>query len=127
MSNREPPAEAVTPSLKQMEEHRRLLEENIRLKAELAAVRSPFQQAGEASGTSPVRPVRTDFKTLVNSFERELIVEALKAKSGNVAAAARQLGLSERIIHYKIGKLGISPKGYRQKKTDGERDDGDEI
>ena len=116
MSNREPPAEAVIPSLKQMEEHRRLLEENVRLKAELAAVRRPFQQAGEASGTSPVRPVRADFKTLVSIFERELIVEALKAKSGNVAAAARQLGLSERIIHYKIGKLGISPKWYRQKK-----------
>lgn len=118
MSNREQPAEtaASASGLKQMEERRRLLEENLRLKAELAAFRRPFQQAGEASGTGPGRPVRTDFKTLVSAFERELIVDALKAGSGNVAAAARRLGLTERIIHYKIGKLGISPKCYRQKK-----------
>lgn len=77
----------------------------------------PSLQTGEASGTAVIHPgAKADFKTLVNSFERELIVEALKAKAGNVAAAARQLGLSERIIHYKIGKLGITPEWYRSKK-----------
>jgi len=50
----------------------------------------------------------------VESFERELIVEALKATNGNVAAAARKLGISQRIIHYKINKIGITPEWYKQ-------------
>ncbi len=77
----------------------------------------PSLQTAEASGTAVIHPdAQADFKTLVNSFERELIVEALKGESGNAAAAARKLGLSERIIHYKIGKLGITPEWYRAKK-----------
>ena len=43
-------------------------------------------------------------------------VVTLKSNAGNVAAAARQLGLSERIIHYKIDKQGITPEWYRPKK-----------
>ena len=54
-----------------------------------------------------------DFETLVNTYERELIVEALKASRGNVSAAARYLNLSNRIIHYKIRKLHITPEWYR--------------
>ena len=77
----------------------------------------PSLQTGEASGNAVIRSdAKVDFKTMVNSFERELIVEALKANAGNVAAAARQLGLSERIIHYKIDKQGITPEWYRPKK-----------
>ena len=116
MSNREQLAETPVSGPEQQRDRRRLLEENTRLKAELAAFRRESRQTGEASGTAPVHPVRADFKTLVNSFERELIVEALKGESGNVAAAARKLGLSERIIHYKIEKLGITPEWYRAKK-----------
>ena len=78
----------------------------------------PSLQTGEASGTAVIHPnAKADFQTLVNSFERELIVEALKANSGNAAAAARQLCLSERIIHYKIKNLGITPDWYRQRKN----------
>ena len=77
----------------------------------------PSLQTGEASGTAVIHPdIKADFKTLVKSFERELIVESLKANGGNVAAAARQLGLSERIIHYSIRKLGVTPEWYRPKK-----------
>ena len=54
-----------------------------------------------------------DFETLVNTYERELIVEALRANRGNVSAAARALNLSNRIIHYKIRKLHIMPEWYR--------------
>ena len=78
----------------------------------------PSLQTGEASGTAVIHPnTQADFQTLVNSFERELIVEALKANSGNAAAAARQLGLSERIIHYKIKNLRITPDWYRLRKN----------
>ncbi len=54
-----------------------------------------------------------DFETMVNSFERELIVEALKQHRGNVAAAARHLKMTSRILYYKIGKLNIEPGWYK--------------
>ena len=54
-----------------------------------------------------------DLETLVSSFERELIVDALKMKRSNVAAAARQLGITQRIIHYKIQKMNINPGLYK--------------
>ena len=54
-----------------------------------------------------------DFTTLVNSFERELIIDALKLKNGNVAAAARQLQLTPRILHYKIQQLNIDPSKHK--------------
>jgi len=50
---------------------------------------------------------------LVNSFERELLVDALKSSRGNVAAAARKLGLTKRVAHYKISKLGMNPRDYK--------------
>ena len=63
----------------------------------------PTLQTGEASGTGQ----RGTLKTIVETVEREAIVEALKASRGNRAEAARQLGVSERIMglrvrHYKI-------------------------
>lgn len=63
----------------------------------------PSLQTGEASGTGQ----RGTLKTLVETVEREAIVEALKASRGNRAKAARQLGISERIMglrvrHYKM-------------------------
>ena len=62
----------------------------------------------------PSFPAEGDFQTRVEAFEREMIDEALKAHRGNVAAAARALNLTVRIIHYKIRKLGIDPASYRQ-------------
>ena len=53
--------------------------------------------------------------TMVESFERELIVEALKKNNGNMSAAARDLDLSPRVIHYKINSYGITPEWYRRK------------
>jgi Nif-specific regulatory protein len=54
-----------------------------------------------------------DFDTLVSSFERELIVDALKLKNGNVAAAARHLKLTPRILHYKIKQLNVDISQYK--------------
>jgi len=41
-------------------------------------------------------------------LERDMISDALKRSSGNVSAAARELGSNERVLRYKIGKLGLS-------------------
>ncbi len=57
-----------------------------------------------------------DFASIVESFERELITEALKANRGNAAAAARRLNLSERIINYKIKKYAITTSWYKSGK-----------
>ena len=59
------------------------------------------------------------FYTMVDSFERELIVEALKRHNGNMSAAARELDLSARVIHYKINRLGINPEAYRNRSSEG--------
>ena len=72
----------------------------------------PSLQTGKESGTELLPDGNASFNTLVDSYERELIVEALKRNSGNMSAAARDLGLSPRVIHYKIGRLGITPEWY---------------
>ena len=50
----------------------------------------------------------------VELLEKDLIVDALKATRGNVAAAARRLGITPRIIRYKMKKLRISGKSRRK-------------
>ena len=72
----------------------------------------PSLQTGKESGSELLPEGNASFNTLVNSYERELIVEALKRNNGNMSAAARDLGLSPRVIHYKIGRLGITPEWY---------------
>lgn len=54
-----------------------------------------------------------DYESLVSSFEKEVIVEALKLKKGNASAAAKHLGATQRVILYKIKKLGINPELYK--------------
>jgi Nif-specific regulatory protein len=74
----------------------------------------PSLQTGQSTNTASIVPEhKADFMTMVASFERELIVDALKLSRGNVASASRQMGLTQRIMHYKIDKLGIDPKKYR--------------
>jgi Nif-specific regulatory protein len=41
-------------------------------------------------------------------LERDMISDALKRSSGNVSAAARELGSNERVLRYKIRKLGLA-------------------
>ena len=72
----------------------------------------PSLQTGKESGTELLPDGKASFNTLVDSYERELIVAARNRNSGNMSAAARDLGLSPRVIHYKIGRLGITPEWY---------------
>jgi len=74
----------------------------------------PSLQTAQASNTDLMKSKSSaDFATLVASFERELIVDALKNNRGNVAAAARHLETTKRILHYKIDKLDIDPSKYK--------------
>ena len=50
-------------------------------------------------------------KTRMDLVAKDMMVDALKASDGNIAEAARQLGLTPRMVRYKLRKLGID---YRQ-------------
>jgi len=46
-------------------------------------------------------------KTQVETLEKELLVDALKVHRGNRAAAARHLGITERIMGLRVAKYGL--------------------
>jgi Nif-specific regulatory protein len=52
-------------------------------------------------------PEALDFASRVSAFEIELITEALKDVSGNQTKAATRLGITKRVIQYKIRTYGI--------------------
>ena len=53
---------------------------------------------------------RWTFTEIVENLERELIVDALKRTGGHQRKAASELGLTERILGYKIKKYEVLPK-----------------
>ncbi|OQB96411.1 MAG: Nitrogen fixation protein VnfA [Verrucomicrobia bacterium ADurb.Bin122] len=69
----------------------------------------PTLQTGEASGTTP----RGTLEDAVCAVEREMLAEALKTHRGIMAKAARQLGLTERIMGLRVKKYGIDPERFK--------------
>jgi Nif-specific regulatory protein len=72
----------------------------------------PTLQTSEASDTIGTGSL----EERTNLFERDLIIDGLKRCNGNLAAAARDLKTTARIIRYKVKELGIDYKRYRNKK-----------
>ncbi len=62
------------------------------------------------------RKERGKLETLVNAYERSLIIDALKDARGNQTRAAKLLATTKRIIQYKISKYGIDPKRFKAKR-----------
>jgi DNA-binding NtrC family response regulator len=52
-------------------------------------------------------PVRKDLKTLLEDYERNLILEALETTRGNQRQAAFVLGLLPTTLHEKLKRLGL--------------------
>ena len=75
----------------------------------------PSLQTAQATNTRilPSSTVGVSLETMVALYEKELIIDSLKNHHGNVAATARFLQSTPRIIHYKIEKLGIDPTKYK--------------
>ena len=73
----------------------------------------PSLQTSELTNTALLPNDGGSLKHMVDAYERELIVDALKKYRGNAAAAARSLHATQRIINYKVKKLGIHPTQYR--------------
>jgi Nif-specific regulatory protein len=72
----------------------------------------PTLQTSDASDTIGTGSL----KERVNLFERDLIVDALKRCNGSIAAAARDLGSTTRVLGYKVKELEIDYRKYRIKR-----------
>jgi Nif-specific regulatory protein len=73
----------------------------------------PTLQTAEVSGTLP----RLSLDKAVESFERDLIQDALKTARGNKARAARLLDTTERILSYKAQKYAIDGARFKVKRA----------
>ena len=69
----------------------------------------PSLQTAESSGTGPRQGLTAELERL----ERELVMDALKSTRGNIAAAARDLDVSERIMGLRVAKYGIDPARFK--------------
>ena len=67
----------------------------------------PTLQTDVTSGTALLPEGTAPLSTLMDSYEREIISEALRRHKGNMSAAGRDLDLSPRVMHYKVNRLGI--------------------
>ena len=71
----------------------------------------PSLQSAVSTNTEP----ETTLEAALSRLEKELIVEALKISGGNMAAAARRLGITERQIGLRVSHYKINWKLYRTK------------
>lgn len=69
----------------------------------------PMLQRAESS--SPA--IEDSLPATLESVERTLIIDALRASNGNRSKAAQQLGITERLMGLRVRKYGIEPKAYR--------------
>jgi len=69
----------------------------------------PTLQTAEASDTG----FKGTLQAALDNVEHDLIVDALKTARGNMAKAARALGISERLIGLRIVKYGIDRRIFR--------------
>jgi Nif-specific regulatory protein len=51
-------------------------------------------------------------KDRTDALERDMIIDALKHTNGNVNIASKELGITSRMVRYKIERLGIDYKQY---------------
>jgi Nif-specific regulatory protein len=65
----------------------------------------------------PERKEHGKLTSLVNIYERSLIIDAMKTAKGNQSQAARLLGTTKRIIQYKVEKYSVDTKRFKLKKT----------
>jgi Nif-specific regulatory protein len=72
----------------------------------------PTLQTADASGTGGTGSMQDR----VDLFERDIIVDALKRTYGNMAASARDLSITSRILRYKVKVLAVDPARYRRKR-----------
>ena len=70
----------------------------------------PSLQIAESTGVES----GNNLKTMLESMERELILDSLKSSKGNMAKAARDLGLTERVMGLRARKYHLDPRNFRK-------------
>jgi len=71
----------------------------------------PTLQMPDSPGTID----KGSFETRMEMLERDLISDAMKACQGNVAQVAEQLGITPRMVRYKLKRLGLDRKQFTTK------------
>jgi Nif-specific regulatory protein len=69
----------------------------------------PSLQTGDSSNT----PMSGSLESMMDAYEKEIIIEALKNTRGNMAKASRILGTTPRIFAYRAKRLDLTPKHYK--------------
>lgn len=79
----------------------------------------PFTlQTPEASDTMP----KGALSAAVAALEREMVLDSLKATHGNMARAAKILGITERLIALRAKRYRIDPKRFKKPLEKGEKE-----
>jgi Nif-specific regulatory protein len=69
----------------------------------------PTLQTADASNT----PMPGTLEDTLLRVEKEMIIECLKSARGNKARAARELGITERLMGLRVRKHAIEPRQYK--------------
>jgi len=75
----------------------------------------PSLQTDEQTRTGLLPSDGADLKAMVNAYEREIIIDALKKTLGSAAAAARTLNTTQRILNYRISQLNINRDNFKER------------
>lgn len=67
----------------------------------------PTLQTDESARRPLLPGKKAPLATLMDTYEREILSEALKRNGGNMSAAARDLSISPRVMHYKMTRLNM--------------------
>ena len=71
----------------------------------------PSLQAVQGPGSSPVPDGESStLEVMLANYEREILQDAIRKNNGNQSAAGRQLGLSPRMMNYRMNRLGLTKK-----------------
>ena len=73
----------------------------------------PSLQTADQTNTALIPREGASLKEMLDSYEREVIIDTLKKHRGNAAAAARDLQTTPRIMNYAVKRLDITPGKYR--------------
>lgn len=69
----------------------------------------------QRADTTNTRKEGIAYQDLIDNFEREILIDALKKAKGNKSKAALYLNTTQRIIGYKIQTLGITLSKFKNK------------
>ena len=70
---------------------------------------SVFSSAAGPAGSSAAAlgDDSSTLEVLLANYEREILQDAIRKNDGNLSAAGRKLGLSPRMMNYRMNRLGL--------------------